>query len=62
MEKGNVLWYNRDIIYISECDFLKGNKTIYHVDKVLRETGTVIDDGLHVKKLGISVEELKHMI
>lgn len=22
-------------------------KTIYHVDKVLRETGTVVDDGLH---------------
>ena len=35
------------IVYISEFDFLKGNKTIYHVEKVLRETGTVIDDGLH---------------
>lgn len=35
------------IVYISEFDFLKGNKTIYHVDKVLRETGVVIDDGLH---------------
>lgn len=35
------------IVYISEFDFLKGNKTIYHVDKILRETGDVIDDGLH---------------
>lgn len=35
------------IVYISEFDFLKGGKTIYHVDKVLRETNTVIDDGLH---------------
>ena len=35
------------IVYISEFDFLKGGKTIYHVDKVLRETGTVVDDGLH---------------
>lgn len=35
------------IVYISEFDFLKGNKTIYHVDKVVRETGMVIDDGLH---------------
>ena len=26
---------------------MKGNKTIYHVEKVLRETGEVIDDGLH---------------
>lgn len=35
------------IIYISEFDFLKGGKTIYHVDKVLRENGEVINDGLH---------------
>ena len=35
------------IVYISEFDFLKGGKTIYHVDKVLRETGVIIDDGLH---------------
>ena len=33
------------VVFISEKDFLKGGKTIYHVDKVLRETGTVIDDG-----------------
>lgn len=35
------------VVYISEFDFLKGNKTIYHVDKILRETGEFIDDGLH---------------
>lgn len=35
------------IVYISEFDFLKGSKTIYHVEKVLRETNEVIDDGLH---------------
>ncbi len=35
------------IVYISEFDFLKGNKTIYHVEKVLRETGEIIEDGLH---------------
>ena len=35
------------IVYISEFDFLNKNKTIYHVEKVLRETGDVIDDGLH---------------
>lgn len=41
--------YFKDILelYISEFDFLKEGKTIYHVDKILRETGTVIDDGLH---------------
>lgn len=35
------------LIYISEFDFLNEGKTIYHVDKVLRETGTIVDDGLH---------------
>ena len=35
------------IVYISEFDFLKGGKTIYHVEKVLKETGASIDDGLH---------------
>ncbi len=35
------------IVYISEFDFLKGSRTIYHVEKVLKETGEIIDDGLH---------------
>ena len=35
------------VVYISEFDFLKGGRTIYHVDKVLRETGAVVDDGQH---------------
>lgn len=35
------------VVYISQFDFLKGNKTTYHVEKFLRETGEVIDDGLH---------------
>lgn len=35
------------IVYISEFDFLKGGRTIYHVDKVIRENGETIDDGLH---------------
>lgn len=35
------------IVYISEFDFLDGNRTIYHIDKVIRETGDVVDDGLH---------------
>lgn len=35
------------IVYISEFDFLNGGRTIYHIDKVLRETKTVVDDGLH---------------
>ncbi len=34
------------IVYISEKDFLKGGKTLYHVDKIVRETGVMVDDGL----------------
>ena len=34
------------IIYITEHDFIRKQKTTYHMDKVLRETGTVVEDGL----------------
>lgn len=34
------------VIYISEFDFLGGGHTIYHIDKVVRETGLCISDGL----------------
>ena len=35
------------MVFVSEYDFLKGSKTLYHVDKVIRETGEIIDDGLY---------------
>ncbi len=34
------------ILYLSEHDFLKGNRTIYHVESAVRETGKYVDDGL----------------
>ncbi len=37
---------NLCVVYITEQDFLKAGRTVYHVDKILRETGTVVDDGL----------------
>lgn len=45
------------IVYISEFDFLRGNKTIYHVEKVLRETGKVVDDGLHEIFVNTAVDD-----
>ena len=36
------------MVYISEFDFLKGNRTIYHIDHVIRETGATVDNGLHI--------------
>ena len=32
-------------IYISKSDFLKGGKTVYHIDRVIRETGEIVDNG-----------------
>lgn len=34
------------IIYISQFDFLGKGLCTYHIDKVIRETGDVVDDGL----------------
>ena len=36
------------IVYISEFDIIDEGKTTYHIDKVVRETGTVVEDGLHI--------------
>ena len=35
------------IVYISESDIFKGGKTIYHVKKILEETGEPFDDGFN---------------
>ena len=34
------------VVYISETDIFEGEKVLYHVDSVIRETGTIINDGL----------------
>ena len=34
------------VVYISELDFIKGGKTTYHMDKIIRETGETVDDGV----------------
>ena len=34
------------MVYISELDFIKGGKTTYHMDKIIRETGETVDDGV----------------
>ena len=31
-----------------QTDKFKENKPIYHVDKIIRETGKVFDDGAHI--------------
>ena len=45
------------IVYISERDFLGYRKTIYHIDKVIRENGEPIDDGLQEVFVNTSVDD-----
>lgn len=45
------------IIYISEFDFLKGGLTTYHVDKVIRENGQIVDDGLHEVFVNTTIDD-----
>ncbi len=33
------------IIYISKSDFLGEGKTVYHIDRIIRETGTIVENG-----------------
>lgn len=35
------------IVYISSFDIFKKNRVIYHVERVLRETGDFVDNGFH---------------
>ena len=45
------------VIYISEFDFLKGGYTLYHVDKVVRETGERVNDGLEEIFVNTSIDD-----
>ena len=45
------------VVYISEKDFLAKGRTIYHIDKVIRETKDVIDDGLQEVFVNASVND-----
>ncbi len=45
------------IVYISEFDILKQNKTTYHIDKIVRETGKKIEDGLQTVCVNCKVND-----
>jgi hypothetical protein len=36
------------VIFITEKDVLKRDKPLYHIDRVIRETGEVFEDGSHI--------------
>ena len=48
---------NLIVIYITESDFLKGGKTIYHVKSIVLETGDVLDDGLERVFVNTAVDD-----
>lgn len=35
------------VIYISKNDFFEKGKTVYHVDRILRETTEVVNNGFY---------------
>ena len=45
------------VVYITEHDFLHGGHTVYHVDKILRENGSLIDDGSSVIYVNTAVND-----
>ena len=45
------------VVYITEHDFLRGGRTVYHVDKILRENGSIIDDGSSVIYVNTAVND-----
>lgn len=45
------------IIYISEFDIFKGEKTIYHIDSVIRETGETVNDGLYTIFVNTAIDD-----
>ena len=54
-------------IYITKFDIFQGGKTVYHIDRVVRETGRVVDNGMQEIYVntkiddGTSVAELMHI-
>lgn len=45
------------MIYISEKDFFKRNQTIYHIDRVIRETGETINNGYHEVYVNAEIDD-----
>ena len=44
-------------IYISKFDMFKSGKTIYHIDRVIRETGEVQDNGLQEVYVNAKIDD-----
>ncbi len=58
-EKGTAFSEMPDVyvIYISRFDCFNENKTIYHVDRFLRETGRIVDNGFYEIYVNTKVDD-----
>lgn len=45
------------VVYISEFDLLEAGKTTYHIDKVVRETGEIVNDGLRTICVNTKIDD-----
>jgi predicted transposase/invertase (TIGR01784 family) len=45
------------VVYISEFDIFHDGKTIYHIENVVRETGKLVDNGLHIVCVNTKVDD-----
>lgn len=45
------------IIFISKFDTFHENRTIYHIDRVIKETGTIVENGTHEIYVNIAVDD-----
>ena len=45
------------VIYLSAFDMFKEEKTVYHIDRVIRETGTVVTNGFEELYINAAVDD-----
>ena len=45
------------IVYISRFDVFGENKTIYHISRIINETGTIVENGIHEIYVNTAVDD-----
>ena len=45
------------LVYISQCDMYKSGKALYHVDRIIRENGTMVDNGFSELYVNAEVQD-----
>ena len=45
------------VVFITQFDYFQKNKTIYHIDRILRETGEAVDNGFHEIYVNTAVDD-----